>query len=136
MRFLRSNKLGDLYREATGKELEGAHGASADVIAAETVLKWQLTENPSLPRTIRELAEISDPIREGNVDRKGKLILRFGEPTVAFGKYEGAPFMQSVLSDRRYWKWVAEDGEFAREFKAIVADALAGIPPRRSDVSP
>lgn len=88
--------LSAAYRFYCGKELEGAHGAEADIMATYEVLLGQLQTYPDLPNDIDSLAAYTFGLPEGcsTVDSSGKLYRnKSGEICFNFSKFKG----QSLL---------------------------------------
>jgi len=80
------------YKDLTGKELEGAHGASADCLATDEVLQG-LIRKFDLNKDFTELSKIGND--SNKVDPFGKLIrLESGEIALAFGKNKGIALKQ------------------------------------------
>lgn len=119
--------LSAMYERYTGKKLEGAHGALADVRASLEVAATQLLHWEILPRTLDELHALQWP---DWIDTEGKF--RFNSHGVAimrFGKYEGEP-MSKVPAD--YWNFILSPKEkFSAETKRYAADAKLGKFPSR-----
>lgn len=99
-RHVNSNKLGDVYKRYTGKDLEGAHDATVDVNATIEVLKCQI-EKFSLPTDAKEL----DKLTQGEIERvdiSGNIIKKNGKYLFAFGKNIG----KEVVNERSYADWM------------------------------
>jgi len=75
-----------------GKELEGAHGAEADIMGTVDVFEEQLKKYPDLPNTIEELALFSDYGKK-KLDMAGKFVYAEDGITVLLncGKEKGQP---------------------------------------------
>lgn len=115
-----------LYKKYTGQELEGAHGAMADVQASSSVLSLQLKEHfVVLPRNLDELHRLQWP---GYIDNDGKFKMIDGVPTMNFGKWRGKP-MRDVSPD--YWRnfILGSSSTFSEEIKEIARAALQRIFP-------
>lgn len=111
--------LSDLYKKYTGENLEGAHGALADVKGSEVVVCAQLRMHTVLPRDLRELHELQWP---GRLDADGKFTIVEGVATCQFGKYRGRA-MRSIPMD--YYDWILKS-EFPEDVKRLAADAKLG----------
>ena len=93
-----SNKLGDVYKRYTGKELEGAHDALADVRGLIEIFKHQT----------RDMEGIEDP-SFNLVSPEGFLKLNEkGELVFTTGKYKGKTTNFVCSLDANYIKWVLE----------------------------
>lgn len=94
-----SNKLGDVYKRYTGKELEGAHDALCDVRGLIEIFKYQnrvqddALEDPSF--------NLVSPEEFLKLNDKGQLIF-------ATGKYKGKTTNEICALDKNYIKWVLE----------------------------
>lgn len=119
--------LAAAYRLYCGKELEGAHGAQADVEACLEILDAQLAAYPDLPRTPQELAEVLNPRDPNALDPEGKIVWERGEAILAFGPegIRGRPLREVAAKDRGFLEWVLRK-DFSPEVKAIVQAALDG----------
>lgn len=109
-RFLKPNTLSEVYKRYTGKELEGAHGALADVKATFEVLMHQTDGNDEITPTEIDLICQGDKKRfdfggKAYIDKDN--IVRW-----AFGKNIDKP----VLEDKGYLDWVMKN-EFPTELK-------------------
>jgi len=112
--------LSHLYLEHTGKVLEGAHGALADVEASTEVIVAQVTKYEQLPRTVAELHELQWP---GWIDPDGKFKFVNGEPCFAqWGKFAGKPMR---TADRGYWDFILRS-DFSADTKRLAAAAKLG----------
>ena len=118
-----------------GEELDGAHGAEADAAATLRVLRGQFAKYPDLttdPEALdRELNE-RDPFL---LDRDGRFRWLDGEVTVNFGRKKGQRLRDLAEKDPSFLKWILR-GDFARDTKQVVADALAGRWPSPPAVTP
>jgi DNA polymerase III subunit epsilon len=131
--LLEPRTVSDLYKKYTGQEFQDAHCAIIDVRGTERVLLGQLSEHPRrsiIPRTPREIHELSYPRDPDWVDSEGKFVFIDGEPCFNFGKHKGRP-LKSAIS---YLEWMI-GGSFSPELKAIVNRALKeGIWPKKETV--
>lgn len=122
--------LSHLYKKHTGKTLEDAHRALADVAATTELLACQLEHYPTLPRDVRQLHELQWP---GWIDSEGKF--KFdddGVPICTFGKHRNKP-MVSIPSD--YYKWINKHNSgFSAEIKQLTSRALLGVYPKKETV--
>lgn len=103
------------YRFYCGKELEGAHSATADTEATWEVLEAQLDRYPDLPRDIDGLSDYTCQNR--NVDLNGRLIYNERrQEVINFGKYKGQLAEDVLRRDPGYFSWILQ-GDFAQDTK-------------------
>lgn len=100
-----SGKLGDLYKEYTGKDLENAHSADADTMATLEVFKYQHSHNQTLDES--ELSTYSD-----RLDIMGNFMIgeKDGQRYIylPFGKYKDKSVREI---DPSYLDWMANNAE-------------------------
>ncbi len=106
-----------------GRDLEGAHGAGADVAATADVLLAQIERYPDLPATVAALDAFTDPAPPGAVDRTGKFVLREGVVVFAFGRHRGRALDEVARSQRDYLEWLLKQ-DFPDDARALVEGAL------------
>lgn len=109
-RLLHSNKLADVYKRYTGKDLDGAHDALNDVRATVEILFHQIEGKPEItPEEIDALCQGEnkrfDIAGKAYYDKEG--IVRW-----SFGKNINQP----VLQDYQYLNWVLNN-DFPSESK-------------------
>ena len=102
-----SNKLGDVYKRLTGKDLTDAHHASADVEATLEIYKIMREMNQEFEE--KELQYFSD-----RLDLPGNFKIRvlengIKEVYVDFGKWKGTNIDKV---DKSYFKWMMENNDF------------------------
>ena len=108
------------YRFYCDKELEGAHGAEADITATYEVLKAQLDRYPDLQNDIDFLSEYS--AHNNNVDFAGRFIYNEKmEEIVNFGKYKGRKVAEVLLTDPGYYSWMMQ-GDFTLDTKRVLTN--------------
>jgi DNA polymerase-3 subunit epsilon len=115
-----------------GRELEDAHGAEADAVAALEVFAGQLERYPDLGLDVAKLHELSNAINDAYCDVGRRFHWRDNEPVFGFGKLKGRS-LRAVASDpehRKYLRWML-DGDFHEDAKTIVREALDGKIRRR-----
>ncbi len=112
-----------------GRELVGAHGATADVEAAAEVLEAQLARYDDLPRTVAELDAWCHPVPPGAVDRAGKFVRRDGAVVFAFGKHQGRPIREVARERPDYLQWLLKQPDFPEDARALAEKALRGEEP-------
>lgn len=102
-----SNKLGDVYKRLTGKDLEDAHEATADIEATLEVYKIMRGNN-------EEFEDVDLDYFNDRLDLPGNFkyrILESGakEIYIDFGKWKGTS-VDKV--DKSYFKWIMENADF------------------------
>lgn len=114
--------LTSTYKKYTGKDLEGAHRAEADVRATMEIFQKQ-REVYAMPQTAEEIDKEVNTRRADQVDLGSKLKFAEvdGKRTIIFnfGKHKGKPFKEVFESDFHYITWIIEKGEFSKELKII-----------------
>jgi DNA polymerase III subunit epsilon len=93
-----------------GKELEGAHGAEADINATVDVLMAQMARYTQLGNTVESILEVIgedkliDYARRFVYDDKGREVFNFG-------KYKGQAIADVLKKDTGYYDWMMK-GDF------------------------
>ncbi len=106
------------YKFYCDKDLEGAHGAQADILATYEVLKAQLDRYPDLKNDIDFLAEYS--AHNNNVDFAGRFVYNDKkEEIVNFGKYKGRKLAEVLLTDPGYYNWMMQS-DFTLDTKRML----------------
>jgi DNA polymerase-3 subunit epsilon len=115
-----------------GRELDGAHGAEADTVAALEVLAGQLERYPDLDLDLDILHELSASHNDAYCDLGRRFMWRDAEPVFNFGRLRGRSlrWVASDPNERRYLRWFLE-GHFEDDAKTIVREALRGRIRRR-----
>jgi DNA polymerase-3 subunit epsilon len=109
-RLLRPNKLEDVYKRYTGKELEGSHDALNDTRATLEILFHQIGKNEEIsPADIDEFCQGS----KKRFDIAGKTFIN--EDGVVFWSF-GKNMNKPVLEDKGYLEWVLKN-DFPSETK-------------------
>lgn len=110
--------LSAAYKFYCGKELEGAHGATADTTATYEVLKAQLDKYPLLQNNIDFLSEFST--QRKTVDFAGSMVYdKDGVPVFNFGKYKGRKVVDILKSDPGYYSWI-QNADFTLDTKRVL----------------
>ncbi len=117
------------YRD---RELENAHGAEADTVAALEVFAGQLARYEDLDLDLASLHTLSTSINSGFVDGGRRFVWKDNEPAFNFGKLKGKGlrWAASEPSEREYLRWILQ-GPFEEDTREIVREALAGRIRRR-----
>ena len=118
-----------------GEKMVNAHGAEADALATLQVLKGEFQKYADLPTDPDELDRLLNERDPFNLDRDGKLRWIDDEITINFGKKKGTKLRDLVLDDPNFVKWILR-GDFARDTKDVVRDALDGVWPTPPAVTP
>ncbi len=117
--------LSALYEKHTGKRMEDAHQALADVRATTELIVAQLRKYQTIPRDLDLLHKAQWP--EAWLDGKGCFKMVNGVATCSFGKHRGKS-MRDVPSD--YYEWLLKPtSEFPIDVKTLANNALKGIYP-------
>jgi DNA polymerase-3 subunit epsilon len=110
--------LSAAYKFFVGKELDGAHSASADTRATYEVLQAQLDRYPELENDIGMLAEFSSHNR--NADFAGRIVYNDDDEEVFnFGKYKGKLVRDILERDPGYYGWMM-NGDFPLYTKKVL----------------
>ncbi len=119
-RVLRPNKLSDVYKRYTGKDLEDAHSALADVNATLEILFHQYDGKEEITPE-----EIESQYRQKKrYDLSNKLYVNAdGKVCWGFGKLMNQP----IENDISYVDWVLKQNTFTNETKRKINDYLNSI---------
>lgn len=107
-----------------GRQLENAHSAEADALAAVDILLAQVDRYEDIPCDITGLDEFCHPGRADWIDSEGRLVRQNGEVALGFGKFRGRLLKEVIREDREYVEWIAR-ADFAQEVRDTVSQALA-----------
>ncbi len=111
-------------------EEHGGHRAHEDVAAIVAGLPAFLDLFPQLPRTVPELAALTERPKNPNwIDPDGKVQWLHGVAVMRFGQYDGKG-IGAVPKD--YWHYILKK-DFSPEVKALARNALNGVYPTRGD---
>lgn len=113
-----SHKLSDVYRRYTGKELEDAHDALADVNATIEVFFNQLDRYDDIEETNEEpsIRTLLSPEGFVNFNDNGDLVF-------SAGKYRSKLVVDICKTDMGYLKWLNENNVITKPTKAAIATA-------------
>lgn len=119
-RVLRPNKLSDVYKRYTGKDLEDAHSALADVNATLEILFHQYDGKEEITPE-----EIENQYRQKKrYDLSNKLYVNTdGKVCWGFGKLMNQP----IENDISYVDWVLKQNSFTNETKRKINEYLNSI---------
>lgn len=124
--------LTTMYEHYTGKKLEDAHDAGVDARAAMETFMGQLERYADLPRTVEDLhvAFFETPRDPLCLDPDAKIIWRYNEACLNFGKYPGRSLRSICAKDPGYLRWML-GADFSDTVKQILRDAQEGVFPVR-----
>ena len=120
---LHSRTLSAVFERYTGKKLEDAHSAQADVEGTETVLEYQYKKIKKDDLNLQEILDKAGIPKEF-ADFSGKL--KFNEEGSLyynFGKHKGL----AVLLDndtKQYANWIINNKEFSNQVKKYLREEL------------
>ncbi len=121
--------LSAAYRFYTGKELENAHSAEADVRATWEVLKAQIEKYDDLPKTWDELSAFAS--HNNHADFQGRIIYNDkGEEIINFGKYKGQKVEDVLRKDPGYYGWIMQ-ADFPRYTKQVIKNVFERVKLKR-----
>lgn len=108
------------YKMYCGKELDGAHGAEADIKATYEVLKAQLDKYDDLDNDIDFLSKYSH--HTNNADFAGRIVYNSeGVEIFNFGKHKGKTVEEVLQKEPSYYAWIINN-DFPLYTKKILTD--------------
>lgn len=123
MRIFMKNEPRDLtaaFKFYCNENLEQAHSAEADTIAAKKILLAQIEKYADVPRTVSELSAYSTEGQKRYADITGKLFYNEqNEIVFGFGKHKG----EKVIDNTDYCGWVL-GADFPEDTKRIIRQLL------------
>lgn len=122
--------LRSAYRFYCGRELERAHSAEADALAAADILAAQVQRYPDLPADIADLHEYCHPHSPDWVDPDGRLVWKGDKVVLGFGKHRDRSLEVLAAEAPDYLRWMA-NANFSAEVVAVITAALKGEFPVR-----
>lgn len=114
-RKLNSNSLSATYKKYTGEDLEGAHGAMADVNATQIVMDHQMK---LYSMSNDDLLEMTDT--KGMADLSGKLI--FDDKGFLVFNFGNKCKGKRVIDEPSYASWVLGESTFSSQVKRLIRD--------------
>jgi DNA polymerase III subunit epsilon len=124
--------LAGAVRFYCGKQLERAHSAEADAIAAAEVLLAQVARYDDLPLSPNELHEFCHPQHPDWLDPDGRLLWQGDKAVLGFGKHKGRSLEAMAAESPDYLRWMAA-ADFSAEVAGVVKAALRGEFPVKSE---
>lgn len=112
-RSVNSHKLGNTFKRYTGKELENAHNALADVKATMKILELQKKIFKLTPDVLLEFSKDDKQF----LDWSKRIFKKDNEIFWNFGKHKN----KEVLSNIGYLNWVL-DADFPEDMKTILTN--------------
>jgi len=123
MRIFMKNEPRDLtaaLKFYCNEDLEQAHSAEADTIAAKKILLAQIEKYKDVPGTVSGLSAYCSEGQKRNADITGKLVYNENNEIVfGFGKHKG----QRVIDNADYAGWMLSS-DFAEDTKALLRQIL------------
>lgn len=106
-----------IYKRFMGKELDGAHGAEADILGTIDVLE-KMEEEFEIPNTVNELHEYA--LENDSLDLENKLVMNENKQiTFNFGKHKGKTIQDVYKIDPEYYDWIINKSDMTRYIKSI-----------------
>ncbi len=124
-RRMEPRNLTHALRVYCDRELEDAHSAEADAVAAADVLLAQVARYAELPKEVGELHGLLHEVPPGALDSGGKFVWREGEVVFNFGKHKHRPLRELAEENPDYLRWLLGK-DFPADTKALASDALDG----------
>ncbi len=110
------------YKFYCDKDLEGAHGAEADIMATYEVLEAQLDRYEDLENTVDFLHDFSK--RGNSLDSMNRIALNAdGQAVINFGKHKGRPVFEVFEQEPSYYNWMMK-GDFALGTKRVLQELM------------
>lgn len=114
------------YKRFMGKELEGAHGAEADILGTIEIHE-KMEEVFGLPTTVKELHELAFG-EEQTIDLENKLKRTEDKKVIFnFGKYKGQDVGSVYRTDPGYFDWIIQKSDMTRLTKTIFSNIVKFI---------
>ncbi|MBQ4509046.1 MAG: 3'-5' exonuclease [Paludibacteraceae bacterium] len=114
------------YKFYCGKNLEDAHSADADTMAAYEVFAAQTERYDDMPETVEELAQKLQGDHR-YADFAGRVELdRDGKEVFTFGKYRGQRVEDVFRRDTGYYRWLI-DSDFPQYTKNVFTRIFIGL---------
>lgn len=118
-------RLSDAHLYYTGKYLENAHSAKADVDATKAVLLGQIDRHSdqNLGNTVESIVNYQNVAKPNqNIDYAGCFVYNDkGEAVFTFGKYKDKPLLKALRGDSSYYNWMM-NSDFTRNTKKVLTD--------------
>ena len=124
-KVINSHKLSETYKRYIGKDLEGAHDASADTRATVDVFMAQVEKIKEINKSDElDLQEIKELYQGDKIlaDFAGKFYFKDGELYFNFGKHQD----KMVVEERGYVNWMLNN-DFPTQTKLILNNYLNSL---------
>lgn len=115
--MLHPRRLEVIYKNYTGRDLDDAHNALADVNATIEVFRHQLNKFSEQDITLDEIMGFEE---SQIFDVDGMFKKEDDKIVFAKGKYKGVEFMEVARSDAGYVKWFMTNKDFSDHTKNIL----------------
>jgi DNA polymerase-3 subunit epsilon len=112
--MMEQRTLSAAYKFYCEKNLEGAHGAEADVVATCEVLDAQLKKYEQLGNTVDSILKFTG--EEMIIDFARRFIMDNGVEKFNFGKYKGRVVAEVLKTEPQYYDWMMK-GDFTLHTK-------------------
>jgi len=117
--------LSAAYRFYCQRDLDNAHSAEADAVAAADVLIAQVARYDDLPTDIEALHDFCHPQHPDWLDPQGRIVWRDKGAVLNFGKHRDKTLESLAQTNPDYLRWMASS-DFSADVVRIVKAALDG----------
>ena len=118
--------LSGTYKRFFGKDLEGAHGAEADIFATIEILE-KLENIFDIPETVEEIHEYAFNDGE-SFDLEGRLKLTVDRKIAfTFGKYKNQLVSEVFKRDPGYFDWIINKSDMTQYTKSIFRNIVNSL---------
>lgn len=116
--------LSSAHKKFTGKELDNAHSAEADVAGTANVLKGMIKHFDLQDSNWGQLAKLSGLSRSNWIGPSNHFQLKDEVVVFGFGKYRNKALVEVAKNeDRSYFNWIIAKDDFPSHVKQILSDA-------------
>jgi len=119
--LMEQRTLSAAYKFYCNKQLDGAHGAEADVVATWEVLEAQVVRYPQIGNTVESIVKFTG--EDDIVDFARRMIKDKGVEIFNFGKHKGKSVTQVLKEEPQYYDWMMK-GDFAMNTKQKLTEIL------------